>query len=41
MPWKIVYMKSFGSRKEAIQLEIKIKKRGAKRYLNDNKILFG
>jgi putative endonuclease len=33
--WKLVFQKKFNSRAEAVQLEIKIKKRGAGRFLND------
>ena len=32
-PWQIVYSKGFLSRSEAVILESKIKKRGAKRFL--------
>ena len=35
IPWKIVYYIVFNSRSEAVLLETKIKKRGAKRYLED------
>lgn len=35
VPWKIVYALEVSSRSEALKLEIKIKKRGAKRYLDD------
>ena len=34
-PWKIVYYIAFTSRPEAVLLETKIKKRDAKRYLED------
>jgi predicted GIY-YIG superfamily endonuclease len=34
-PWKIVYQIQFPTRSEAVILEQKIKKRGAKRYLED------
>ncbi len=34
-PWEIVYQIQFFSRSEAMLLELKIKKRGAKRYLED------
>ena len=33
--WTIVYQTNFSSKLEAIALERKIKKRGAKRYMND------
>ncbi len=33
--WNIVFQKGFTSKLEAISLERKIKKRGAKRYMND------
>jgi len=41
VPWKLVY--SFGciDRKEALKLEMKIKKRGIKRFLVDLNIEFG
>ena len=35
VPWKIVTFFTLESRSEAIVLEMKIKKRGAKRYLHD------
>ncbi|MFD1601771.1 GIY-YIG nuclease family protein [Flavobacterium artemisiae] len=35
IPWKIVYSIELNSRSEAVNLETKIKKRGAKRYLQD------
>jgi putative endonuclease len=38
VPWKILYTKECPSRKEAIKLEMFIKKRGARRFLNDNNI---
>ena len=40
MPWELVYSINFDTRAEAVALETKIKKRGAKRYLADlsNKI---
>ncbi|PLW94275.1 MAG: excinuclease ABC subunit C [Marinilabiliales bacterium] len=41
LPWSIVFQKSFKSRADAMELEKKIKKRGAKRYLNDNNITVG
>ena len=34
-PWGLVYQIQFSSRSEAMFLEQKIKKRGAKRYLED------
>jgi putative endonuclease len=35
IPWKMIYSISLNSRSEAVLLETKIKKRGAKRYLED------
>jgi len=35
IPWDLVYSKEFNSKSEAIRLEIKIKKRGAKRFLDN------
>ena len=35
VPWKLIYTIEFESRSEAVILETKIKKRGAKRYLED------
>jgi len=35
IPWELVYSKDFNTKSEATQLEIKIKKRGIARYLND------
>ena len=35
IPWELVFKKEFNSRKEAVRLESFIKKRGAKRYLED------
>ncbi|WJS95026.1 GIY-YIG nuclease family protein [Flavobacterium johnsoniae] len=35
IPWKIIYTIQLESRSEAMNLESKIKKRGAKRYLQD------
>ena len=32
-PWELVYVKEFKTRSEAVKLEKKIKKRGAKRFL--------
>ena len=37
IPWKLVFTKDFSTKSEAVQLEIKIKKRGAERFLNDLK----
>jgi putative endonuclease len=34
-PWEIVYKTPLPTRSEAMLLELKIKKRGAKRYLQD------
>ena len=34
-PWKLVWSMSFESRLKAVQMENKIKKRGAKRFLID------
>ncbi len=34
-PWELIYTNEFPIRSEAILLEQKIKKRGAKRYLQD------
>ncbi|SNR64312.1 GIY-YIG nuclease family protein, partial [Flavobacterium sp. ov086] len=34
IPWKIIYFIKLESRSEAVLLETKIKKRGAKRYLD-------
>ena len=38
-PWKIIYHIAFSTRSESINLEQKIKKRGAKRYLLDNNLI--
>jgi len=35
IPWKVVWHGGFETRAEAMALEIKIKKRGAKRFLED------
>jgi len=35
VPWKLIYTKKLQTRSEAVLLETKIKKRGAKRYLQD------
>ncbi len=34
-PWELIYQIQFSTRSEAMLLEKKIKKRGAKRYLED------
>jgi putative endonuclease len=34
-PWKLIYKIPFSTRSEAMLFEIKTKKRGAKRYLED------
>ncbi|WP_199745226.1 MULTISPECIES: GIY-YIG nuclease family protein [unclassified Flavobacterium] len=34
-PWKLIYHNQFSTRSEAMLIELKIKKRGAKRYLQD------
>jgi putative endonuclease len=36
IPWTIFYSQKFSTRSEALILEKKIKKRGAKRFLEDN-----
>jgi putative endonuclease len=36
-PWELLFSKEFNTRQEAIQLEKIIKKRGASRFLTDNK----
>jgi putative endonuclease len=36
MPWKLINSYFCDTRSEALQLESKIKKRGIKRFLNDN-----
>ncbi|MBN2486103.1 MAG: GIY-YIG nuclease family protein [Bacteroidales bacterium] len=41
IPWELVYSKSFENRTEALRLERKIKKRGAKRFLEDKGIEVG
>jgi putative endonuclease len=38
VPWKLIYSKKFLLRSEAIKLEKFIKKRGAGRFLRDNKL---
>jgi putative endonuclease len=35
IPWEIIWTMDFNSRAEAMSLETKIKKRGAKRFLED------
>ncbi len=40
-PWELILKIEISSRSEAVSLENKIKKRGAKRYLEDNNIIFG
>jgi len=35
VPWKLIYSIELATRSEAVLLETKIKKRGAKRYLED------
>ena len=35
LPWEVVFTRNFDTRSEAIHLEMKIKKRGAHRYLQD------
>ena len=37
VPWNLLFLKEFQTRKEAIDLEKFIKKRGAARFLIDNK----
>jgi len=39
-PWELIYQIQFSTRSEAMLLEQKIKKRGAKRYLEDIGFLF-
>jgi len=41
MPWELIYSLSFNTRTEAIDLENRIKKRGAERFLKDNNISIG
>jgi putative endonuclease len=41
MPWILVWYQDSVDRKEAFNLENKIKGRGIKRFLEDNKISFG
>jgi putative endonuclease len=40
-PWILVFSKEFKTRTEAIELEKKIKSRGASRFLKDNNISVG
>jgi putative endonuclease len=40
-PWKLIHEITCIDRKEAFNLEMKIKSRGIKRYLDDNKIDHG
>jgi hypothetical protein len=35
VPWETVYIKNFSTRAEATSLELKIKKRGAGKFLED------
>ena len=35
IPWEVIWQKQLPTRAEAMQLETKIKKRGAKRFLED------
>ncbi|HEV8515921.1 MAG TPA: GIY-YIG nuclease family protein [Cyclobacteriaceae bacterium] len=35
IPWTLIWLKEISSRSEAMKLENKIKKRGAKRFLED------
>ena len=37
-PWELVYTKEFDSKSDAYQSEIKIKNRGASRFLSDTEI---
>jgi putative endonuclease len=39
IPWKSIHIISMQTRSEAIKLEHQIKKRGIKRYLEDNKLI--
>jgi putative endonuclease len=36
IPWTIVFTREFKTRSEAYELEMKIKSRGARRFLEDN-----
>jgi len=40
-PWILVYSATFASRSKALQKEMEIKKRGAKRFLSDLDLLPG
>ena len=40
-PWKLIHEIACIDRKEAYNLEMKIKARGIRRYLDDNKIVHG
>ncbi len=35
IPWKLIWSTNLNSRAEAVQLELKIKGKGAKRFLNE------
>jgi putative endonuclease len=37
VPWEIVYTEEFSTRSEAIKRELEIKKRGAERFISNNK----
>jgi putative endonuclease len=39
IPWIIIISMEFNSRAEAVQLELKIKKRGINRYLQDKNLM--
>jgi len=41
IPWIVIYNKEFDTRSEAMRHEKFIKKRGAKRFLNDKKTQLG
>ncbi|MCF3107263.1 GIY-YIG nuclease family protein [Niabella sp. CC-SYL272] len=41
MPWELIWSNVFASRSEAVSLEMKIKKRGIKRFLEDQNTGFG
>ena len=41
VPWKLIWSVDCVDRKEAVQLENKIKKRGIRRFLHDHKIEIG
>ena len=40
-PWKLIHEIACIDRKEAYNLEMKIKARGIRRYLDDDKIVYG